>query len=784
MANGELEIKGLEQLNKLVIEFKGNLESILGVIVNDVKATEASSKAKLDEAKTLQILNKTTIDQQKAEEQSALNKIKLQKATESLNKATDQQTKAQKLQIQIDTAEKGSREQLSAQYSLNTIRLNAMSEAQRNSTKEGKKLTEETNNLKNNINKLDQSIGNHTGSVGKYTNAMTQLPGVLGSASGQAQMLGQSFKALFASPIGLIALAVGALYEIFKKFDPLVETIEKGLAALGSIFSTLKDTVLSVVTGQKSLWQAVTGVGDAMKKAAKEGWEYKQMQQDVEEMTLRLTAHEAKYKRQIDELLLQSKNRTLSEKERMGLIDQALAIEKKAYEEKAAIAEKEYQIEINKISSGRNLTEAQKKDIRERGVDALLALQKTKDISDEEIQKFAEAEAKRESVLNESVMIQEKAMNRRDQLEEKAQKDREKRDEKIQKEKEKRLEKEKKDADELIKYQNDAAQAQIDWENYVNEQKNKSIQEQYDAELAKLSEQYILKSQLEQGDAAVLEAIEQEHKDKLLALEIAHQQLIMGAYEEGSTQYKTALKALQDLQVSSNQSTNQQTINDDKLAQEERKKLAEQYAQIYSTLAQNLGSEYARMLESGKVSGKEFLKATIKTALDSLKALAYIYIANITGQELATKGFPVGLITAGVATIALETAIGAAKYGVSQFAKGTKDAPGGLAFVGEKGRELVTLPDGSKYLTPDHATLTVLPKHTEVTPAHMVEQELRKSFDNGQLSKNDNRFMSDIILQDMNKSIKTMASKKTSIVLKVSGANMPFVKMVKERYRA
>ena len=61
---------------------------------------------------------------------------------------------------------------------------------------------------------------------------------------------------------------------------------------------------------------------------------------------------------------------------------------------------------------------------------------------------------------------------------------------------------------------------------------------------------------------------------------------------------------------------------------------------------------------------------------------------------------------------------------VPKFAKGTKDAPGGLAIVGEKGHELGILPSGQSFLTPNTPTLVDIPKHTEIIPNQIIQKDL------------------------------------------------------------
>ena len=126
---------------------------------------------------------------------------------------------------------------------------------------------------------------------------------------------------------------------------------------------------------------------------------------------------------------------------------------------------------------------------------------------------------------------------------------------------------------------------------------------------------------------------------------------------------------------------------------------------------------------------------------------------------------------------------------ISKWEKGSKDYPGGPGVFGDggKGRELITLPSGDRFLTPDTDTILNLPKHSEVTPAHMVEQELAETFAlQSGLSKRDSEIMSNELLRDINKGLKVLNDKPVANIVFPAGSNykkQDFIKMVNTRYR-
>ena len=86
----------------------------------------------------------------------------------------DEQT-ITKLTIQLNRSAEGSYDALSAQYSLNKIRLNAMTQSERENTEVGKKLEQETAAIYEKMNNLQKATGKYTLQVGNYELATKNL---------------------------------------------------------------------------------------------------------------------------------------------------------------------------------------------------------------------------------------------------------------------------------------------------------------------------------------------------------------------------------------------------------------------------------------------------------------------------------------------------------------------------------------------------------------------------------------------------------------------------------
>ena len=93
----------------------------------------------------------------------------------SLNIQTHEANRIAKLRAQLANAEEGSYNALAAQYGLNVIALNNMSQATRENTEEGRALEEITRAIRARMSALQEATGNYTLSVGHYQKAWSGL---------------------------------------------------------------------------------------------------------------------------------------------------------------------------------------------------------------------------------------------------------------------------------------------------------------------------------------------------------------------------------------------------------------------------------------------------------------------------------------------------------------------------------------------------------------------------------------------------------------------------------
>ena len=237
-----------------------------------------------------------------------------------------------------------------------------------NADETGKKVEELNKNLDTTTKETDK-VSDSQKKASKSTSGLNDsikslAPGTAGAVSGFKAMLVQMW-ALVANPIGAVIAAIAGvfavLYATLSKFDPVMDAIEQGFNAIVAVFNTLLDGVLSLVTGAKSLGDVFGNLGSDIKSAANEAIEFTKIQQELDDLIIKSTVNQSKYNRQINELILQSKDRTKTEAERIALIDKALSIEEIAFNERKKIADEELKIAQNTIISSANLNKQQQK---------------------------------------------------------------------------------------------------------------------------------------------------------------------------------------------------------------------------------------------------------------------------------------------------------------------------------------------------------------------------------------------------------------------------------------
>lgn len=249
-------IKKLEELNAAYIKMLSEVQKNAESLVKSMEKLSGATEQGREETKRA-----ATEAERLAKEQEKLEQA--QKAVETeiarLRMQRQKVIAEQKLQIKLNEAEEGSYDQLSAQYSLNKKRLNAMSKEMRENTIEGKKLVAETKELYETMKKLQEETGKYTLDVGHYSKAwetlrteMANTKGITGMVAGGFENMGAAANKFVAHPI--IGVFVGLATIAGKLYDAFMKT-EEGMSFMNEASAILTGGLNFLVNVSKSVYE-------------------------------------------------------------------------------------------------------------------------------------------------------------------------------------------------------------------------------------------------------------------------------------------------------------------------------------------------------------------------------------------------------------------------------------------------------------------------------------------------------------------------------------------------
>ena len=168
----EQAISQLEKLNNTYSQTLQNVKSEairLQASIENVSGATEQHRAKIRE---------TTAETDKLSKAQKDLEFALSDTAKEIAALKEQQREAQniaKLTAKLNASEAGSYNALSAQYSLNKIQLNKLSQEYRENTKEGQKLVKETEEIYARMKQLQEATGKFTLNVGNYKSAWDGL---------------------------------------------------------------------------------------------------------------------------------------------------------------------------------------------------------------------------------------------------------------------------------------------------------------------------------------------------------------------------------------------------------------------------------------------------------------------------------------------------------------------------------------------------------------------------------------------------------------------------------
>lgn len=238
---------------------------------------------------------------------------------------------------------------LRAQLAQNTTELNKMSEAQRNTSKEGIELTEQTKALSDKLKELEKSVGDNRRNVGNYAESVKD--GILqtqGLSGGTGALVGamksgitgvQAFNAaLKANPILFIVTVVltliGAIEKMIKRNSELATSLKAAFAPFQTILGRLLDYITEMFTAlakafewlaEKITWllNKIGLISDATLEAARSASALEKEMQRIYKAETDMLVPMARMKREMEELKTLAADQNKSTEERRKLLEQA-----------------------------------------------------------------------------------------------------------------------------------------------------------------------------------------------------------------------------------------------------------------------------------------------------------------------------------------------------------------------------------------------------------------------------------------------------------------------------
>lgn len=349
------------------------------------------------------------------------------------------------------------------------------------------------------------TFGNIIGSLqGMQTNLVAIRGGLTaasGGATGFAGAMNVVKVAIASTGIGLLVIAIGLLVTWLSKIDPVVDKTQQVFAAFGAAIDAVKTTILKFVDGIKSVGDLLSKLGNilanpidsfkqlagSMAVAALEAAKLKEQQQDLADAMQVQEVMTAKANQQVRELILQSKNRSLSEKERQALLAEAARIDQQDFERKSKLVEEDLRINTAAISAKAQLNKQEISALKQKGVEYAIELLNQGKITQEDVDAYKKAQLSKIEILDETTVRQEKIQNQSDALEEKRQAKAEAYRKKLEEDEKKREAAAQKKREAILK----ALQEELDLQDAISgSDKNESeLAKRYELQLQLLNEQ-------------------------------------------------------------------------------------------------------------------------------------------------------------------------------------------------------------------------------------------------------------------------------------------------------
>ena len=173
-----------------------------------------------------------------------------------LKKQTADQNYLNKLQAKLANSMAGSYNALSAQYELNKIKMNNLSQAYLENTEAGKKLVKETAEIYAAMDKYQKSTGKHTLSVGNYKQAFDGLGFSISQVARELPSLAISANTFFLAISNNIPMVIDEIQKLRAANEAASKAGEAQVSITGKLVKSLFsfNTVMVLILTAFSIW--------------------------------------------------------------------------------------------------------------------------------------------------------------------------------------------------------------------------------------------------------------------------------------------------------------------------------------------------------------------------------------------------------------------------------------------------------------------------------------------------------------------------------------------------
>jgi len=213
--------------------------------------------------------------------------------------------------------------------------------------------------------------------------------------------------ALAATGIGVVVLAIAALVSYLSALDPVMDKIEQITSGVAAAFSSLGKALANL-----DFSNLIGGMEDAATAAVA----LTKARQDLADLQSSQEVANARESQQYDELILKSKNRTLTEKQRSAFLQQAQKIEEQNFKQREALSNAELRNAIEAARIKGELSKQELANLNKNTIAYANYLLNAGKITQKEYDGIKAAELGKIAIQNESTKRLEKNQNAQDKL--------------------------------------------------------------------------------------------------------------------------------------------------------------------------------------------------------------------------------------------------------------------------------------------------------------------------------------------------------------------------------